>query len=48
MCIRDRSSVADLYYAIQGLKNLGQKLADPVKVTKALQLALKKDDSVSR
>lgn len=44
---QEGSSVADLYYAVQGLKNLGQKLADPVKITKALQLALKKDDSVS-
>ncbi|KAK9505381.1 hypothetical protein O3M35_009455 [Rhynocoris fuscipes] len=41
-------SVSDLYYAVLGLKSLGQPVAAHLpNVKKALQAALKKDDSIS-
>ncbi|KAK3923030.1 Dolichyl-diphosphooligosaccharide--protein glycosyltransferase subunit 2 [Frankliniella fusca] len=41
----DASSLADLYYAVLGLKALGQRPSDTPKVLKNIQSALKKDDS---
>lgn len=45
---KDSSLVIELYYAVNGLASLGQKLPDTAKIVKNLQAALKKDDSISR
>lgn len=44
----DASSMADLYYAVLGLKALTQRPVDVTKALKNIQVALKKDDSASR
>jgi len=44
---RETSSVSDLYYSILGLKSINQQIPQVPKVVKAVQTALKKDDSIS-
>ena len=40
--------MADIYYAVLGLKALGQRPSDVARVLKNVQSALKRDDSAAR
>ncbi|XP_014293921.1 dolichyl-diphosphooligosaccharide--protein glycosyltransferase subunit 2 [Halyomorpha halys] len=44
---KDALSTSDIYHAIEGLRSSGQAITKDPKVEKAIQAALKKDDSVS-
>lgn len=48
MASSDANPMVDIYYAVLGLKALGQRPSDVAKVLRNVQSSLKKDDSASR
>ncbi|CAH1404356.1 unnamed protein product [Nezara viridula] len=47
LLLKDGISTSDIYHAVEGLRSNGQTITKDPKIEKAIQAAIKKDDSVS-